>query len=83
MTASAFRTLLNDDDVGGAIEGDDLALELVTERGLDGDEAPDSQLLRVAAIHGHALFFPKLDLVVTRRLGVWRSETVLFGDLLV
>ncbi|KAB2613709.1 hypothetical protein D8674_036025 [Pyrus ussuriensis x Pyrus communis] len=117
MTTSVFffRTLLNDDNVGEAIEGDNLALELVTEHGLDGDEAPDGQILHVAAIHGHALFFPKLDfhisfctptvcLIVSvenfvlicsilvkssvgwgvaQRWGVWQSETVLFGDLLV
>lgn len=49
---------MKDDDVGGAVVGDDLALEVVAQGGLDGDEAPNRQFLRcIAAIHGHALFF--------------------------
>lgn len=49
---------MKDDDVGGAVVGDDLALEVVAQGGLDGDEAPNRQFLRcIAAVHGHALFF--------------------------
>lgn len=46
---------MKDEDVGGAVKGDDLALEVVAQGGLDGDEAPNGQFLRcccIAAIHG-------------------------------
>lgn len=40
---------MKDEDVGGAIVGDDLALELFAEGGLDGEEAANRRLIRVAA----------------------------------
>jgi hypothetical protein len=42
---------MNDEEVGGAVEGDDLALELLTECGLRGDHHANRELL-AAGLHG-------------------------------
>jgi hypothetical protein len=42
---------MDDEEVAGAVEGDDLALELVPEGGLGGDHHADRELL-AADLHG-------------------------------
>lgn len=47
-TRARFGRLLEYENVGGAIEGDDLAFEFVAQRCPDRKQAPHRQLLRVA-----------------------------------
>lgn len=45
-----FGKDMNDEEVGRAVEGDDLAFELLAEGGLHGDQHPDRELL-AATLH--------------------------------
>lgn len=76
---------MEDKDVGGGIEGDDLGFELVTEGGLDGEEASDGEVVRVVVggggggVRGHIddLLSFLLPGVVAGRCG--RSDNVDLG----
>ena len=46
---------MKDEDVGGAIEGDDLAVELVAESGFDGENATHSEFLAAQAVRIHGV----------------------------
>lgn len=48
-----FEKDMDDEEVGWAVEGDDLALELLSEGGLRGDHDPDRKLL-AAGLHAAA-----------------------------
>lgn len=52
---------MNDEDVGGPVEGDDLALELVAQAGFDGENATDCEIIAVAAAPFHHFPSPSLS----------------------
>lgn len=63
---------MKNEDVGEAVEGDDLAFEFVAESGLDGEQATHREVFHIATtLHGFP--FP------SNQYGEWDLFPLLFG----